>query len=145
MMYTIQDIAKTRLKVLMSVSSLKMEVADQVASARAAPATKESNKWPAGLSRAGTVAMSATSLLFAWLAAGTLRRCGSMDKEAEVFSGVLWGLSPLIWAYLYSWTAALSPVLKQAHCNRVDKYLHVVAFRLGISLFSVTHVMVGLA
>jgi hypothetical protein len=31
-----------------------------------------------------------------------------MDEE-EVFSGVLWGLSPLIWAYLYSWTAALSP------------------------------------
>ena len=87
----------------MSVSSQKMEV-PEVASSR----TNESNKWPAALSRAGAVAMSATSLLFAWLAAGTLRRCSAMD-EAEVFSGVLWGLSPVIWAYLYSWTAALSP------------------------------------
>ena len=90
----------------MSVSSLKMEV-PEAASARASGNNNDSNKCPAVLSRAGAVAMSAASLLFAWLAAGTLRRCGAMGEE-EVFSGVLWGLSPLIWAYLYSWTAALS-------------------------------------
>jgi hypothetical protein len=51
--------------------------------------------------------MGALTAVFAWLTVTTLHNTGAI-LEDEVVSSVMWGLSPLICAYLFFWTIVLS-------------------------------------
>ncbi|KAL6870793.1 hypothetical protein ACP4OV_014641 [Aristida adscensionis] len=75
----------------------------------AAAAKNDGEKRSAALSPAGAVAMAALSLLFGWLTDRALRPSGAGDDPAATLFGVVWRTSPLVCAYLFCWTVALSP------------------------------------